>query len=47
MTAEDTIVRIRKNLKGAQYMYWITTNIQLMNGYYVVSDRVSAPFFGE
>ena len=31
--------------KGAQLMFWITPNIQLMNGFYDDSDRVSAPFF--
>ena len=37
---------IRKTTKGARLMYWITPNIQLMNGFDFDSDRVSAPFFG-
>ena len=32
--------------KGARLMFWITPNIQLINGFDADSDRVSAPFFG-
>lgn len=41
------IVTTDKSTKGAQLMFWITPNIQLMNGFYKDSDRVSAPFFGK
>lgn len=42
----STVIIDKTKRKGAQLMYWITPNIQLMNGFYKDSDRVSAPFFG-